>query len=244
MNQRLTANGILISVVLAACALSACDSGEPKCGTPVKPCSAAGSGAVGGTGGVGGASGMGGTGGAGGASGMGGTGGASGMGGTGGVGGAGGTGGMPGECTGPLATPKPNCHPATPASTGDPAQDCVNRVNQLRAECQCLPPLMRWTDGEACADQQAEYDSERDDPHAGFSDGICESGTGQNECPGWGSIPQTVSGCLQQMWDEGPGEPFLEHGHYINMTNPDHDRVACGFFTTPSGDVWAVQNYR
>ena len=46
------------------------------------------------------------------------------------------------------------------------------------------------------------------------------------------------------MWDEGPGEPFVEHGHYINMTNPDHSMVACGFYETPSGDVWSVQNFQ
>jgi hypothetical protein len=146
-------------------------------------------------------------------------------------------------CTAPLSAPIANCQPTVAATTGDPAQDCVNRVNQLRAECQCLPPLMRWTDGEACANQDAEYDSTRT-PHAGFTAGICSSGSGQNECPGWGSISDTVDNCLQGMWDEGPGQPFSAHGHYINMTNPNHDRVACGFFTTPSGEVWAVQNYQ
>ena len=89
----------------------------------------------------------------------------------------------------------------------------------------------------------AEYDSTRS-PHAGFGDRICDpGGFGQNECPGWGSVEQTVSGCLQQMWDEGPGEDFQMHGLYLNITNPSHTRVACGFFTTPGGDVWAVQNF-
>jgi hypothetical protein len=125
----------------------------------------------------------------------------------------------------------------------------VNRINQFREECLCLPALTRWTDGEACADEQAEYDSTRS-PHAGFSDRICDGGIGQNECPGWGSTQQVIAGCLQQMWSEGPppsdpctGQCFQDHGHYINMTNPQHSRVACGFYTTPDGDIWAVQNF-
>lgn len=46
------------------------------------------------------------------------------------------------------------------------------------------------------------------------------------------------------MWDEGPGKRFAKHGHYINMSNPEHDRVACGFAKSPGGEVWSVQNFR
>jgi hypothetical protein len=129
-------------------------------------------------------------------------------------------------------------------STGNAQQDCVDRINQLRWECQCLPPLQRWIEGEACASQHAEYDSTRS-PHAGFRDGICvPGGYGQNECLSSNSVEQVVSGCLQAMWDEGPGEPFSVHGHYINMTNPDYSMVACGFYEVSEGDVWAVQNFQ
>jgi hypothetical protein len=152
--------------------------------------------------------------------------------------------GVPEACAGgPLAAPIPDCRPARPPTTGDPVQDCVDRINQLRWECQCMPPLARWTEGEACAAMHAEYDSTRS-PHSGFRDGICSpGGRGQNECPGYSSIDQTIGLCLQQMWDEGPGEPFSEHGHYLNMTNPGHGRVACGFFEAPGGRVWAIQNF-
>ncbi len=152
---------------------------------------------------------------------------------------------MSGDCMGgALAAPIPDCRPAPLPSTGDLREDCVRRINQLRWECQCLPPLERWTDGEACADMHAEHDSTRS-AHSGFRDRICTpGGRGQNECPGWPSESATVSGCLQAMWDEGPGEPFSEHGHYINMTNPAHSRVACGFFTTSGGRVWAIQNFQ
>lgn len=149
------------------------------------------------------------------------------------------------DCSsGPLDAPRPDCQPAVLPSTGDPAADCVNRINQLRWECQCLPPLERWTGGERCADQHAQYDSTRA-PHSGFRDGICEpGGWAQNECPGWGSTDQVVDRCLQMMWDEGPGEPFSEHGHYINMSNPSYSAVACGFHETSDGQIWAIQNFQ
>ena len=178
-------------------------------------------------------------------SGGGNSGGASGSGGDESGGAASGTGGGSGGCVENLA-----CQLDAPASSGDLHQDCVNRINQFRTECACLTPLERWTEGEPCADQMAQYDSERDEAHAGFQDEICDGGFGQNECPGYGSNEQVVSRCLQQMWDEGPppqdpcnGACFQMYGHFINMTNPDHSRVACGFFTTASGDVWAVQNF-
>jgi hypothetical protein len=198
-----------------------------------------------GTGGAGtGGFGKGGSG-TGGGSGMPGTGGMS-TGGTGG-GSSGGTGGSSGSggCVENLG-----CELEAPASTGDIHQDCVDRINQFRTVCACLEPLERWTEGEACADQMAQYDSERDEAHAGFQDDICDGGFGQNECPGWRSEEQVISGCLQAMWDEGPpptdpcnGQCFQDHGHFINMTNPSHSRVACGFYTTPGGEVWAVQNF-
>jgi hypothetical protein len=145
--------------------------------------------------------------------------------------------------------PNYDCELEPPPTTGDPYQDCVDRINQFRAECACLPPLERWTEGEDCADQMAEYDSTRS-AHAGFADNICEGGSAQNECPGWGSNEQVVDGCLQAMWSEGPppqepceGQCFQDHGHFINMTNERYGAVACGFYETGDGEVWAVQNF-
>ncbi len=163
-------------------------------------------------------------------------------------GGTGDSGGSPvfeADCSsGPLDAPLANCTPEPLASTGDPARDCVDRINQLRWECQCLPPIQRWREGEECANQHAQYDSTRN-AHAGFVDRICSpGGWAQNECPGWGSVAQVVSGCLQAMWDEGPGPWGPDHGHYLNMTNPDYSMVACGFYETGNGDVWAVQNFQ
>jgi hypothetical protein len=144
------------------------------------------------------------------------------------------------------------CKPTSP-NTGDIYADCAARVNQFRA-CVCLPPLPRWTAGEACADQDAQYDSQQNTAHAGFQAGICASGNAQDECPNWtGSTPEKViDGCLQMMFDEGPpptatctGQCYSDHGHYINMTGTKYKNgVACGFYTTASGGIWAAQNFQ
>jgi hypothetical protein len=145
--------------------------------------------------------------------------------------------------------PNCGCNPAAP-NTGDPYADCVARVNQFRA-CVCLPPLARNGAGEACANQEAEYDSQTGTAHSGFRNAICSpTGLAQNECPGWPSADDTVSRCMQDMFNEGPppstpctGSCFETYGHFINMTNTRYTSVACGFYTTSSGEVWQVQNY-
>ncbi len=148
--------------------------------------------------------------------------------------------------------PDYSCKPTSP-NTGDPAADCVARVNQFRA-CVCLPPLARWTAGEACADQDSQYDSQQSSAHAGFIAGICASGNAQDECPDWGGYTdeKVIDQCLQMMFDEGPpptasctGTCYEAHGHYINMTGTKYKSgVACGFYTTASGSVWAAQNFQ
>lgn len=119
-------------------------------------------------------------------------------------------------------------------------QACVDRINAFRATLD-VPPLQRWTAQERCVDGQAESDARTGEAHGKFGD--CGE-RAQNECPGWRSIDQTIQDCLQSMWDEGPGEPFSEHGHFLNMSDPEHTQVACGFYATPNGEVWAIQNFR
>jgi hypothetical protein len=141
---------------------------------------------------------------------------------------------------GPLSAPIPNCRPAPYPSTGDFKEDCVQRINQLRWECQCLPPLQRWTEGESCADEQAAHDASLNAPHDGFRNRICSpSGFGQNECPNYGTPDRAIGTCLQQMWDEGPGEDFQKHGNYINMTSSRFSKVACG-----EGGGWYLMNFQ
>ena len=145
---------------------------------------------------------------------------------------------------GPLSRPRPDCSPPVLPSKGDPFEDCVARINQLRWTCQCLPPLTRWNGGESCANKQAKHDGKRG-IHTGFNDGICKpKGRAQNECPAWPSTPQVIDGCLQAMWDEGPGKRFSKHGHYLNMSNRRYEQVACGFAKTADGQIWSVQNFR
>ena len=142
--------------------------------------------------------------------------------------------------SGPLAAPLPGCAPTPPTSTGDPHQDCVDRINQFRWECQCLPPLERWVDGEACTNDQSAADQNGGGAHGNFGD--CGEWA-QNTCPNWGSADDIINGCLQGMWDEGPGEPFSAHGHYINMSSLEYTKVACGF-AGPTGMVWSNQNFQ
>ena len=150
------------------------------------------------------------------------------------------SGGMMSGCeSGPLAEPIAGCAPVPKPRTGDFGQDCVDRINQFRWECQCLPPLARWADAEMCTDQQSENDHNAQVPHGNFQ--ACNE-LAQNTCPDWLDDDAIVVGCLQQMWNEGPGEPFEEHGHYINMSNTMYTKVACGHFDSGQG-VWSNQNF-
>lgn len=152
-----------------------------------------------------------------------------------------------------------SCTLAPPASTGDIVQDCVNRINQFRTQCACMTPLARWTDGEACANQDAKNDGMMMSAHAGAMANICPWGEAQDECPGYPTNGSIIDQCLQQMWSEGPPpagttiaqceSPAMQatcyeaHGHFINMSNPNVTKVACGFYTLPSGGIWAAQNF-
>jgi hypothetical protein len=117
-------------------------------------------------------------------------------------------------------------------------QACVDHVNQLRASIG-LPPYARWTANETCTDGQAQADSVANKAHSAF--GQCGE-SAQCECPGsgggWTSIDQTIPGCLDLMWAEGPGG-----GHYDIMSSTSYTMVSCGFFST-TGNAWATQDYQ
>ncbi|MCG8422818.1 MAG: CAP domain-containing protein [Proteobacteria bacterium] len=116
---------------------------------------------------------------------------------------------------------------------------CMDRINGFRAT-EGLPPLERWVDGEACGDEQARLDASGGGPHGNF--GMCGE-SGQNTCPFWPTIEAVVKDCLQAMWDEGPGDDFSKHGHYLNMSSTRYSKVACAFYRGDN-DVWASQNFR
>lgn len=112
----------------------------------------------------------------------------------------------------------------------------MNVINDYRAQ-KGLPPYTRWTDGETCADGEAQSDAETNAPHGAFP--RCKE-LAQNECPGQpGPADKMIKGCLAAMWSQGPGE-----GHYDMMASTKWREVACGFATTANGQVWSVQNYR
>jgi len=130
----------------------------------------------------------------------------------------------------------------TGASDPDEAatQLCVDTINMYRATLG-LPALARWTDAEDCSDAECLSDGMTNTPHGAF--GMCGE-LAQNECPGWPGDPaDIIGGCLELMWNEGPGDDFNTHGHYINMSNPNYTKVACGF-APGMGGVWAVQNFQ
>lgn len=122
---------------------------------------------------------------------------------------------------------------------GDARTRCVNRTNELRAT-KGLGPIPILPKAEPCADGQAKADSISGMAHSAFAaclDQVKWKGAGQNECPGYGSVEDTLTKCLDAMWAEGPGG-----GHYDNMVgNSTH--TACGFYTTPAGKVWMVQDF-
>jgi hypothetical protein len=135
--------------------------------------------------------------------------------------------------------------PSTPPAVGPGAPDastptglqqlCVDTINDYRATLG-LTPYTRWTSAEACSDGEAKSDSESGQAHGAF--GRCGE-FAQNECPGWGGPPeQMIKDCLALMWAEGPGG-----GHYENMRG-GYTHAACGFHVTPSGKIWAVQNFK
>ncbi len=127
------------------------------------------------------------------------------------------------------------------SSSDDPAQYCVDTINSYRATLG-LAPYARWPEAEACTDDQCEADSISGNAHGAF--GQCNEWA-QNECPNWPGPPKSLlDGCLAQMWAEGPGADYSLHGHYLAMSSTQYTKVACGFFKTPSGRYWAIQNFQ
>jgi hypothetical protein len=133
------------------------------------------------------------------------------------------------------------CGGSTSSAQPTAAKNCVDLINEHRASIG-LPAYVQWTEKEACSDGEAADDSRTGQAHGAF--GSCGE-SAQNECPGWGGPPDTmIAGCLQMMWDEGPGSDFSAHGHYINMSSTSYTKVACGFAVKSDGSVWAVQNFK
>jgi hypothetical protein len=152
-----------------------------------------------------------------------------------------GGGGAPGTTTGGGRGGASGSSGSGGTGAGNPEQLCVDTINMYRATLG-LPPYTRWTAQETCADGQSQSDSMTGTAHGAF--GKCTENA-QNECPGWPQpIEKAITGCLQAMWNEGPGSDFNTHGHYINMSSTKYTQVACGFYTTAAGKIWSVQDFK
>lgn len=116
------------------------------------------------------------------------------------------------------------------------AQLCVDLINGYRRMAGLLP-YARLAASEPCADGEARRDGQSGTAHSAFPS--CGE-LAQNECPGWGGAPdKALAGCLQAMWAEGPGG-----GHHDAMASKRYTQVFCGFYTTPSGKLWAAQDFK
>lgn len=117
---------------------------------------------------------------------------------------------------------------------------CVDVINRYRAT-QNLPPLQRDASRESCAAGEAKKDGISGQAHGAF--GACGE-FAQNECPGWPmDTKSTLDGCLQSMWNEGPGADFQAHGHYLNMSSTKYTHVFCGLAPSPDGKLWVVHDF-
>jgi hypothetical protein len=142
--------------------------------------------------------------------------------------------------------PTPGVATTLPEDTGEDigrpdSQACVDGINAYRATLD-LPQYGRWVEAEDCVSGQAEADQGTGVAHSAF--GNCGEWA-QNECPGWPGPPgDSIQGCLDMMWAEGPGEDFDVHGHYLNMSSDEYTEVACGFYELPDGSWWGAQDFR
>ncbi len=124
-------------------------------------------------------------------------------------------------------------------------QACLDFTNAKRASL-ALDPLTQWATADSCSDKQALNDQTANAAHSHF--GSCDERS-QNTCPGWpagsdfASQKGSLESCLQMMWDEGPGEPYSAHGHYINMSNASYTKLTCGF-SLQNGSLWVNMDFR
>jgi hypothetical protein len=117
---------------------------------------------------------------------------------------------------------------------------CVQIINQDRATLSAPPLTEASATDESCVDGQAKADYTAVTAHSAF--GQCQE-SAQDECPGWPGPPSSIdTNCLAQMWAEGP-PPAGQDNHWLNMSNAQYTRVACGFYQTPDGSWWATQDF-
>ena len=131
----------------------------------------------------------------------------------------------------------------------DFGQECVERINKLRA-LEGLGPLQRYKEKECAADADAKTNFQTS-PHQS------QNGDGQNECGTRSSVNAVLNDCIEQQMYYGEKPCYQQYGsncfygtqtpcvcgHYINITDPQYKKVACGLYKTPSGSYHSVQNF-
>lgn len=142
-------------------------------------------------------------------------------------------------------------------------QACVDQINMYRAMLPNLKPLKRASPAqEACADQGAQMDGDAMVPHQSARMGLCarQGLSSENMCGGFqgGTASTVMNGltlCEKGFWAEG--EPsngrqacmmdlsgcYEQHGHYLNMSDPNIGVVACAFYKLKNGTMWMNNDF-
>lgn len=127
-------------------------------------------------------------------------------------------------------------------------QDCVDRVNKLRA-LENLNPLVRDQGNEDSADNDARINYVTNIPHSSVS------GDAQNECLTYSNTSLILDECIEKQmyyaeklcYEKNPGGCYMNNtcqcGHYVNITGNSFSELACGFYETPDGKFKAVLNF-
>ncbi len=109
---------------------------------------------------------------------------------------------------------------------------CLDEVNRHRATLG-RSALVWDTELEALADRSAAYDLSHGTHHA--LNGI--EGWNIRENYGWAmgkTVENFIKESIQNMWDEGPGDDFQKHGHFLNMRDAD-SKMGCGVAVSDRG---------
>ncbi len=127
-------------------------------------------------------------------------------------------------------------------------QDCVDRVNNLRA-LENLSPLVRDQGNEESADNDARANYEANIPHSSVSSDA------QNECPTYPNTSLILDDCIEKQmyyaeklcYEKNPDSCYLDKtcqcGHYVNITDNSFTKLACGLYETPNGKFKAILNF-
>jgi len=124
-----------------------------------------------------------------------------------------------------------------------PEQDCVDKINELRATIG-LYPLQRWNDAESCVTRTIQVDVDSGQYHYSIRNGDnCGAGA-QNVCAGsaYSSISDLINKCPLDHWRESEDEG-MPQTHYQNLASTSATHVACGFYKKSDGSIWSNMNF-